>query len=209
MHLNLDYINIDLSTKCPIQCPLCQRQTYPDQLNGAKDMDMETFLKIVKEFNHIFMCGQYSDPIYNPQLIEFLKLTKEYNRHVDVMTGSPFKPDQWWVEAWKANPDARWTFAIDGLPHESHIYRVNQDGERLYRLMLQSRKYLNKPPIWQYVVFKYNEDHVEEAKEMALYDQLAFKLQLSARWERDEYGLKPDNKKYVLNRINVGADTQI
>jgi MoaA/NifB/PqqE/SkfB family radical SAM enzyme len=203
MHLNLDYINIDIGTKCPIQCPLCQRQTYPDQLNGAKDMEMDTFLKIVKEFKHIYFCGQYSDPIYNPNLIEFLKLCKEYNRRCDVMTGSPFKPDQWWVEAWEANPDARWTFAIDGLPHTSHIYRVNQDGERLYRLMLESKKYLNRTPIWQYVVFKYNEDDVEEAKEIALYDQVAFKMQLSARWERDEYGFKPTKSEYVLNRIDV------
>jgi hypothetical protein len=42
-----------------------------------------------------------------------------------------------------------------------------QDGEKLYKVMLESKKYLKNPPRWQYIIFSYNEHNVEKAKQMA------------------------------------------
>ena len=30
-----------------------------------------------------------------------------------------------------------------------------------------AKKILNKPPVWQYIIFKYNEHNIEKAKAMA------------------------------------------
>ena len=37
--------------------------------------------------------------------------------------------------------------------------------------------------VWQYIVFNYNQDHIEQARQMAKDDGLEFKLSFSSRWE--------------------------
>ena len=51
-----------------------------------------------------------------------------------------------YIEAFKANPDAQWTFNIDGLPHQSHQYRINQNGNKLFDIMNKAKEYLNTMP---------------------------------------------------------------
>ena len=48
--------------------------------------------------------------------------------------------------------------------------------------------------VWQYIVFNYNQDHIEQARQMAKDDGIEFKLSFSARWigmgnyrPKDEY----------------------
>ena len=59
------------------------------------------------------------------------------------------------------------------------------------------KKILKKRPIWQYIIFKYNEQHIEKAKAMASKHDLTFLLVQSSRWQGDEDYLKP--KEYALN----------
>jgi len=33
----------------------------------------------------------------------------------------------WYESAFESNPNAEWHFGLDGLPEESHLYRINQD----------------------------------------------------------------------------------
>ena len=40
-----------------------------------------------------------------------------------------------YISAFKSNPKANWIFGIDGMPEESKQYRVNQDGEKLFKIM--------------------------------------------------------------------------
>ena len=51
---------------------------------------------------------------------------------VSVHHATAAKPRKWYPKAFQANPNARWWFGIDGLPKESHKYRINQDGEKLF-----------------------------------------------------------------------------
>jgi len=60
-----------------------------------------------------------------------------------IHNASSLKSKKWYIEAFKAHPDMRWIFGIDGLPKDSCMYRVNQDGEKLFDIMLESKKYLN------------------------------------------------------------------
>ena len=63
------------------------------------------------------------------------------------------KKKEWYDEAF----DEEWKFGIDGLPKDSHKYRINQDGQYLFERMLDAKnKGLNVE--WQYIIFDYNED---------------------------------------------------
>ena len=81
-------------------------------------------------------------------------------------TAATGKPERWYEKAFSANPRAEWTFGIDGLPHDSHKYRVNQNGEFLFEMMLLAKE-MGLRVFWQYIIFPYNENYVETAKKWA------------------------------------------
>ena len=63
--------------------------------------------------------------------------------------------------------------------------------------MCESKKYLNTRSVWQYIIFNYNEDHLEEAKKMADEHDLFFIQKQSSRWLSHDDPYMP-SKKYKL-----------
>ena len=96
----------------------------------------------------------------------------------------------------------RWVFGIDGLPKDSCMYRINQDGEKLFDIMLESKKHLNTTPMWQYIIFSYNEKDVDEARKMAQDNGVNFSLCYSSKWlnENDPYMPKDKTKRIWSNQ---------
>ena len=206
-------INIDITFRCPLECPRCQRQKFKDV--GKKvwgyDISLDEIRKLANYFKSFSFCGQLSDPIHHPQFIEILKLLYEKNIHVNIHNASSFKSMSWYVKAFQAHPNAKWIFGIDGLPEESCLYRKNQDGEKLFKVMVESKKYLNKPPCWQFIIFSYNEHNIEKARTMALKHQVQFMLVQSSRWLDENDPLIPKSSLFKLNykkwdSIQHGAD---
>ena len=204
-----DWVNLDISHRCPLECPRCLRYYYKERgmrIPGS-DMSMEVFEKIVDYYSFLIFCGQVSDPIHHPKFIDFLKLIKAKGKRTSIHVSSSYKSLDWFIEAFKANDEAKWTFGIDGLPKDSHKYRIHQDGEKLYKVMLESKKHLKSwPPICQYIPFSYNEYDVEEAMSMAERDGVMFLLNISSRWDHakgeDGYDpLMPKTESLRLKRI--------
>lgn len=198
-------LNIDISNKCGLECLRCQRQfEYRDRglpIPGG-DITIKQFNKITDFFEEIIFCGQYSDPIHHPKFIQLLKICHNKNIEVQVRTASSARNEAWYIEAWKANPDPQWIFGIDGLPWQSFLYRINQDGEYLFEIMLKSKKYLNTTPRWQYIIFSYNEDKIEEAKKIANDHDLIITFVYSSRWFKHDDYLKPKKQENRLKRFS-------
>ena len=199
-------VNLDLSHRCPLECLRCARQTYESDGKGGlkkkpipgRDITMEEFDKITDYFARIQFCGQYSDPIHHPHFIDMLKMIKRKGIVSQVHSASNYKSDEWFKEAFEANPDSHWWFGIDGLPKDSHKYRVHQDGEMHFERLKMARKILNKKPILQYIVFNYNEQDVETAMKMAEEIDVIFNVINSGRWDnKEDDDLKPKQKKGI------------
>ena len=191
-------LNIDITHRCPLECLRCGRQSsfrnHGKKVPG-EDMSLEDFNKITNYFPNISFCGQYSDPIHHPKFIDILTICKEKNIDTEIHVASSLKPEEFYINAFKSNPNARWIFGIDGLPNESHIYRVNQDGEKLFKIMLEAKKYLKNKPVWQYIIFKYNQDHIDEAMQIAKENDLNFLIINSSRWWNSDDHLIPTIRK--------------
>jgi hypothetical protein len=191
---------------------MCWRQSDDIAKKQGHDMSMEDFLKVIRYVKSgpvrgfITFAGNLSDPIHHPSFIEFLKICSKNRVECEVQTASSFKSEAWFIEAFKANRNAIWQFGIDGLPEDSHTYRINQDGKKLFTIMEKSINYLHQPPVWQYIVFNYNEDHVEYCKQWAKDIGCKFKLVMSGKTtdfnviEFKKY--LPSNEKYKVLRNN-------
>ena len=194
-------INIDISNRCPLECMRCQRQTN-FTLEGRKvygrDATMDEIRKLSDYFSSFNFCGQLSDPVHHPKFIEILDYLYKKDIQVTVHNASSQKPMKWYIKAFQAHPRAKWIFAIDGLPEESNMYRINQDGEKLYKVMLEAKKHLQQTPSWQFIVFSYNEHNLEKAKQMAIDKGLMFIVLHSSRWMGEDDPLRPKEKEYNL-----------
>lgn len=195
-------VNIDLTHRCPLECPRCPRQTHFKNIGlpvPGEDISIKNFKKVLSFFKHINFEGQYSDPVHHPKFIELLKLCQG-KVAVAVQNGSSAKSKKWYIEAFQANPDARWRFSIDGLPEESKTYRINQDGPKLFDIMVESKNYLRKKPVWQYIVFSYNENSIEKAIELAKENEVGFYLLQSSRWIDNDDWLMPTKPEYRMTK---------
>ena len=194
-------INIDISNRCPLECMRCQRQTN-FTLEGRKvygrDATMDEIEKLSDYFSSFNFCGQLSDPVHHPKFVEILEYLYNKDIQVTVHNASSQKPMKWYIKAFQAHPRAKWIFAIDGLPEESNMYRINQDGKKLYEVMLEAKKHLKQTPSWQFIVFSYNEHNLEEAKQMAIDEGLMFIVLHSSRWMGEDDPLRPKSKEYNL-----------
>ena len=198
-------INLDISPRCTLMCPRCRRQEYIDAgipIPGH-DLSITDFKKILKHFRRILFCGQVSDPIIHPKFHEFLELSvlPIYSpSHITVATAASHRSILWYKKAFELNPEAVWRFGIDGLPEESCLYRINQDGEKLFEVMKMGVSMGIKVE-WQYIVFNYNENHVEQAKKMALDNNILFLIMYSSRWSGEDDPYQPTNSEnYISNK---------
>ena len=179
-------INIDITYRCTLECPKCLRRFIPT--NNLDDLSLENFKKIIKHFDQIEFCGQISDPIFHPQFIEFLKLTT--NKRVFVHTAASHKSMDWYMDAFSANKNAIWEFGIDGLPQDSHKYRINQNGEHLFKVMKAGVE-LGNDIRWQYIIFKYNENDITQAIDLAQRHKISIHINKSSRWKGSDDPYKP------------------
>ena len=193
--VNRQTINLDISYKCALECPKCRRQQSMKRLgNKGHNMSITDFKKITSYFDGLNFCGSISDPVMHPQFIEFLSLCKDHD--VKVSSAVSQRPLSWYENAFESNPNAKWHFGLDGLPEESYKYRINQDGTKLFEVM-KLAVLMGVKTYWQYIVFKYNQDHIEQARDIAKRHSMIFKEQHSSRWdENDPY--KPDNQKHYI-----------
>ena len=161
-------LNIENSPRCTLECSMCKRVTYFDLHNTKNvpgiDLSLKDFKKCLDFFKKgVSFCGQLSDPIFNKDFIEMLKMCNDNKVDTRVMTAATGRKENWYKSAFLANPNATWTFGIDGPPHLSHLYRKNQNGKFLFEMMILAKE-MGLKVYWQYIVFDYNEKYLEDCK---------------------------------------------
>ena len=189
------HLNIDITKNCTLECPRCMRRKVSSV--NFDNISMINFKKVLKHFHSITFCGNQSDPIFHPQFIEFLKLCA--NKTIFIDTAASHKPMNWYIDAFKANPNAKWRFGIDGLPKDSNKYRINQDGEYVWEIMKMGKK-MGVNITWQYIPFLYNEEHIDEAIQMAKDNDMRFMLKISSRHPE---GMTPSREDLKVDRIRL------
>jgi MoaA/NifB/PqqE/SkfB family radical SAM enzyme len=200
-------ILLDLSNKCTLECPVCTRARFKEDnvpIPGHT-MTHDEFEKITNYFHHIIFCGQLSDPVLHPHFINFLKILNTKKKQCGIRTAVSHRPISWYEKAFEANKQTYWIFGLDGLPTESHKYRIKQDGEKLFDVMkLAVSKNINV--LWQYIIFKYNENHIEEARKLAESAGIKFTTMKSSYWTGPEDPYKPTDPNNYISEDVISYD---
>ena len=197
-------INLDLSNKCTLACLACVRVKEfggSNKLVPGHQMTDHEWSLYLEKFDKFTISGQSSDPILHPKLDKILSDIHKADKDCTVHVAASHKPEKHFIKCFKANPNAFWYFGIDGLPKDSHKYRINQDGEKIFKMMLESRKYLKYKPIWQYIVFNYNKYDLNKCRDIAKKNNIEFHVLESNRIKEFTYSDPKNEMGTVMNDI--------
>lgn len=189
-------INMDITNRCTLACITCER-TYRIRNDGkviGTILSLADFEKYMPWFDHFDFCGQVSDPSMHPEFDKILELVVKNNKSASVHNTASHRPERWYRKMFdiSSGNQIEWFFGIDGLPKDSHKYRTRQDGEKLFEMMSIASKYDPGFAIkWKYIIFKYNQNDVEECKQMAKDLGIIFNTVNS---RRHPPGLRPDEE---------------
>lgn len=193
--------HIEISSKCTLKCPRCAREEIPDSLINTElrlDFFKKTFTPefIRDNIEKITFCGDDGDPIYAHDLIEVIQYFKSIKpiKFVIVTNGS-YKKNNWWKQLGLVlNHHDEIHFSLDGWDQSSNEqYRVNSHWESIINGIKTLRSCSSVYMIWDCIIFKFNERHIDHMKSQALklgFDR--FQITRSTKFNK-VYSIYPEN----------------
>ena len=168
---------LDISTYCNATCPRCHRTNANGlskvnwlpliqwSLKEFKKAFPEETMKHIKDFQ---FCGTWGDPIMNKDVLEICEYIINNSKcWVFINTNGSFRDEFWWNHlGYIIKGRGRVVFDIDGTTQEMHShYRQKTDLNKILKNMKAYSLY-GKVGIFT-VVYKHNENHLNEINEMA------------------------------------------
>ena len=200
--IDRDNVNLDISNKCTLECIACSRQTnrFAGKPIPGYDTSISQWTKMCKHFTQLCLCGQISDPIFNPNLDKFVEIAKEHKlKWLSIHTAATAKNKKfdWYKKISEIYPKVVvWKFGLDGFPDVSHIYRTNQDSQFLFDTMVKLNE-LGFKVQWQFIIFSFNEHQVEDVKKFCKDKKIRLQFKKSSRFIYMNSGVPKNKENYV------------
>jgi len=169
----LQGLHIEPTNICTLKCSGCARTRFIDQWpqhwrNHSLDIDqLLTFLDIDLTNKQILLSGNYGDPIYHPEFIEFVEKLKRTGAHLSIVTNGSYRQADWWKQLTELlSTNDTIYFSIDGVPENFKQYRKNADWETI-KVGIEIAASSACRTAWKYIPFKFNQDNIEQARALA------------------------------------------
>lgn len=189
---SVKFLNVELTTKCSLRCPMCPRTVFPEFIDLKHEMPLDFVEKLVigPGLKKIYLCGANGEPTQHSKFHDVIRILKTRTQaQINFHTHGCFHSDSWWERLFEIMaPTDHIVFSIDGLKDTNHIYRVNSNWDQIERAARMATKRVLTT--WKYIIFSHNEHQVDEAVQMAKdWGFTWFSLKKSDRWN-DAY--RPD-----------------
>lgn len=167
-------LHLEITERCNANCPQCGRNINGGEENpfiANRELSIDNIKQIVpttlvQQLQHIYMCGNYGDPIVAKDTLQAYEYFRENNSKLllNMNTNGSARTKDWWQELAKIyNGSGYVIFSIDGLEDTNHIYRRNTVWNKIIDNVTA---FINAGGIahWEYIVFKHNEHQIEQAE---------------------------------------------
>lgn len=166
--------HIEPTNICTLKCLGCARTQFIKQWpqhwkNYSLDIDQTmNFLDIELSGKIVNFCGNYGDPIYHPDFINFVNRVKARDAIVTITTNGSYKSVEWWQNLVDLLTDKdQITFSIDGLPENFTQYRNNADWPSI-RTGIDIAVQSSVKTQWKYIPFLYNQTNIDSARDLSV-----------------------------------------
>ena len=205
---------IDLSTYCNAACPQCHR-TNPNGLEKADwlkliQWDLDEFKKAfprhmldaIKEFE---ICGTWGDPCMNKDIFKICEYIIKNSKipKISISTNGSMRDELWWWELGIMCRDRlNVIFTVDGINQEMHEkYRQKTDLATILHHMETVVESSAQAEGFT-VVFKHNENYIDQIAQMCYDRGAGHKWTSSDRWDDgDIFKYKDENNnEHILEK---------
>jgi len=176
-HGKIQTLHLEPSQLCNASCTVCNRRLHGGPKN-PNIKDVYTTLAQVKKWftpkfigglNRLILCGNYGDPMTNPDLLEIVAYFRQHapTLFITMHTNASGRSKKWWHDLGTLiGKHGDVYFSIDGLEDTNHIYRR---GTRWSPIMDAVNGYISSgaSAIWDYLIFRHNEHQVDLAEKMS------------------------------------------
>jgi MoaA/NifB/PqqE/SkfB family radical SAM enzyme len=171
-------VQIDVNNFCNLHCPICANSARrAGNKIKPENMSLENFKIIVSKLNFPahFTFGNKSEPMLNPRLFEMIKHLRAKNKgaYTQILTNFTLLENFSASEVVNSGVN-QILVGLDGINPEMYAkYRVGGDFNTVIKNIKDVQEYKKKInsalPEMEivFVVFKHNENYLEEAKKMA------------------------------------------
>jgi MoaA/NifB/PqqE/SkfB family radical SAM enzyme len=193
---------------CTLKCAGCARTRFINQWpkhwkNHNLDIDLLlSFLDIDLSGKRMNLCGNYGDPIYHSDLINFVAKLKQAGTTVSITTNGSYQSRDWWQEL-TGYLDSQDTvrFSIDGMPDNFTQYRKNADWPSI-QTAIETCVASDCQTVWKYIPFSYNQQSIEQAKKLCQDLGVdSFLLDPSDRFDEQTLNFLPEYENLIGERF--------
>ena len=221
MYDTVKRLHVELTDLCNARCPQCVRTDpetgEPQPWLIKTQLYFDDFVKIVtpedaKNLKYVNFCGNYGEPLAAQDLIPIVEYLYDHNPkiHIDVATNGSVRSEDWWWDLLKVIHGKKFKviFGLDGINQEQHVlYRQNTSFDKI---LDNAEFFIGNGGIadWQYLIFKHNEDTVEQARQMAMEKGFNHFSPVATErfWTGDTFKYMFKGKEYTLERSTVAPN---
>jgi len=221
MYNRVKKLHIELTDLCNARCPQCIRtnpETGEEQSWIIKaQLLLEDFKKIVRPEDIFFLeyvnfCGNYGEPLVAKDLIPIIKYLYEHNPNlcIEVATNGSTRSEEWWWELLEVVFEKNFNivFGMDGINQEQHVlYRQNTSFDKI---MANAEFFISNGGTadWQYLIFKHNENSVEEARSTAKEKGFRKFIPVATErfWKGDTFTYNYKGQSFTLERSSTAPN---
>ena len=202
--------HLEPTNVCTLKCAGCARTRFINQWpshwkNHNLDIDsLLAFLDIDLAGKHMHLCGNYGDPIYHNDLINFVAKLKQAGTRLTITTNGSYKSRYWW-QGLTGHLDSqdKIRFSIDGTPDNFTQYRKNADWPSI-QTAIETCVASDCQTVWKYIPFSYNQQSIEQAKKLCHDLGVdSFLLDPSDRFDEQTLSFLPESKNFIGERFDA------
>ena len=189
----VEWIDIELTSFCNIDCPGCFRQIKRDKVDHILNKNALTFyflkdsitFDVFPNLKLLNFCGSIDEPTTHPEILDIVRYFKSIGVDINISTNGSTKTEKFWRELGTEKISV--FFGIDGIDQKSlEKYRVGSNFKKVqsnFRAFIEAGGHA----LWQFIVFDHNEHLVDDAKKMAKEEGFAnFRTIYSHRTDSNE-----------------------
>jgi len=169
-------LHLEPTDVCQLACPACSRETdvkFNKRLQHhltIPEIQKHFSDRAIKEFDKMFMCGNYGDPAAGKYTLDIYRWFRKLNPNITLgmNTNGALQTTFYWHEIGRLfNQEKDYVvFSIDGLEDTNPVYRVNSNWAKL---MSNIEAYISAGgrAHWDMLVYKHNQHQVDACEQLA------------------------------------------
>ncbi len=166
-----DYLYVEPSTYCNLQCPRCPR-TYRKDDFSLQHLSLDIFENLLasslwNKVKTIEYGGNYGDPMMHPALDELINIARARHPMVEqiIHTSGNQSPKVWQKVCSNLTSRDSVLFSIDGLKDTNAIYRQGSRWDWIESALQSCSE--SYQTMWKFIVFRHNQQQIWPAIETA------------------------------------------